>query len=233
MSGRYGKSRGNGPGKVISLCLLLFVLGYIIYYWNAVVSPAIDNVAEIKARAILTQIVTEAMNDKFSAETNASDLLLIQTNSEGSIEMVQSNTKAINTLVSDLAREIQIRCAQMEGVQFEVPLGTVLGSKIWSQHGPNIDLTILPVSVSGMDFRTEFETQGINQTKYKVYVVMQSRAKVMAPFSDTTLELSNTILIAEAVILGKVPQSYVFVPEEDILDATEEIHDAGRATPDR
>ena len=30
---------------------------------------------------------------------------------------------------------------------------------------------------------------------------------------------NSTILIAEAVILGKVPDSYVVVPQDDILDA--------------
>lgn len=72
-----------------------------------------------------------------------------------------------------------------------------------------------------MDFRTEFETQGINQTKYKIYIVLNCRIKMAAPFSTQIFQTKSTVLLAEAVILGKVPDSYVVVPEDDILDATE------------
>ena len=70
-----------------------------------------------------------------------------------------------------------------------------------------------------MDFKTEFETQGINQTKYKIYIVLTCRIKMAAPFSTRVFKTNSTILIAEAVILGKVPDSYVVVPQDDILDA--------------
>ena len=44
----------------------------------------------------------------------------------------------------------------------------------------------------------------------------------MAPASSVNLDISSTVLIAEAVILGGVPNSYVQVPKEDILDVTNE-----------
>ena len=40
-----------------------------------------------------------------------------------------------------------------------------MGSKFLSQTGPYVNLSIVPMSVSSMDFKTEFESQGINQTK--------------------------------------------------------------------
>lgn len=83
-----------------------------------------------------------------------------------------------------------------------------------------MELTIIPVAVSKIDFITEFETQGINQTKYKVYVVLNTEARVLAPFSMHHIEVESTILVAEAIILGKVPDSFVQVPQDDILDVT-------------
>ncbi|MDE8735333.1 sporulation protein YunB, partial [Eubacteriales bacterium DFI.9.88] len=68
----------------------------------------------------------------------------------------------------------------------------------------------------------EFEAKGINQTKYKVYIILKSQVKVLAPLSASTFDMSSTVLIAEAVILGGVPKSYVQVPKEDILDVTDD-----------
>ena len=70
------------------------------------------------------------------------------------------------------------------------------------------------------DFETEFESQGINQTKYKIYIVLESSVQILQPFSKESVKITNKVLISEAVIVGDVPDSYVNVPKEDILDAT-------------
>ena len=61
---------------------------------------------------------------------------------------------------------------------------------------------------------------GINQTKYKVYLQMDSQARVLAPFSINNIEVQNTILVAEAIIVGEVPEAYINVPGGSALDAT-------------
>ena len=137
------------------------------------------------------------------------------------MDLVQANAIEINILMSQLSMNLQEAFQQMENDRYEVPVGSLLGSKIFSQTGPNVEIAIRPMSVSSMDFRTEFETQGINQTKYKIYIELGCRIKVLAPFSSRTFCTSSTILIAEAVILGDVPDSYVEVPKEDILDVTD------------
>ena len=81
----------------------------------------------------------------------------------------------------------------MKEEKVSVPAGSLLGSKFFSQTGPNINLRVIPLSVSGMDFKTEFESQGINQTKYKVYIILRSEVKVLAPFSSATFHMASTI----------------------------------------
>ena len=87
----------------------------------------------------------------------------------------------------------------------------------------SIAINVMMTELTGclqQDFRTEFEEQAINQTKYKIYIVLSCRVKVMAPFCSRTFDTSTTVLLAETVILGEVPDSFVQVPEEDILDVT-------------
>jgi hypothetical protein len=42
---------------------------------------------------------------------------------------------------------------------------------------------------------------------------MDSQARVLAPFSINNIDVQNTILVAEAVIVGEVPNSYINVPQ--------------------
>ena len=220
---RRSVRRKNYDHRAFKLAVLVILMGlitYMAYFWVFRISPNLEAVSAIKPKSIVNRIVNETINEKFGNETSAGNLLITETDEEGSIEMVQSNTAAINNLISELLVELQDRYKNGEaGTDIEVPIGSLIGSKILSQSGPTVELTIIPVAVSKIDFITEFESQGINQTKYKVYVVLSTEARVMAPFSMHHIEVESTILVAEAIILGKVPESFVQVPKESILDA--------------
>ena len=45
--------------------------------------------------------------------------------------------------------------------------------------------------------------------------------RILAPFTNKTTEINRDYQLAEAIIVGQVPGSYVYVPEESILDAAE------------
>lgn len=217
-SKRYTKNAVH-KAAYISAVIMCIMLICATVFWSLRISHNLDSVAEMKARQIVSRTVSEAIREKLYKETNAQNLLLMETGSDGSIKMVQANTQAINRLLSGLSYELQqkYKSGVMEQ-NVSVPLGSLLGSRILSQLGPSIKLSIVPSAVSHMDFITEFETQGINQTKYKVYVVVSTEARVLAPFSTDRIEVENTVLIAEAIILGDVPSSFVNVPENEILD---------------
>ncbi len=205
----------------VLLALVILLLAMLFFVWNFRISPNLASIGEIRAKAFVSRIVNETIREKFSDDLAVRNLLRAETDSTGSIGMVQSDTAAINQLVSGLSVALQDRYRE-DGLESKstVPLGALLGSSILSQSGPDIELTVIPAAVSGIDFITEFETAGINQTKYKVYVVLNTDVRVLAPFSSKMTQVTSTVLIAEAVILGEVPDSYVEVPKDDILDVT-------------
>lgn len=198
---------------------ILVILCFVMWKVISVIQPSVESLAEIKAKEMVSYMINEATcNQFFKESTKIQELLIINTDKEGNLELVQSNTIAMNLLAAELGKEIKDMYRNVEPAELKVPLGTILGSQIMSQTDLNVTLKILPLSVSNLEFISELETQGINQTKYKVYLSLTSKVRVMAPFSSNTLEIHNVVLVSEAVILGKVPNSYVNVPKESILD---------------
>lgn len=185
------------------------------------IEPNLEDVAGIRAEAVVSRTINKAMAEQF-AQSAADELIIIKKDESGSVDMVQADSMKINMLMADLSVKLQEHFKNMEKEHYEVPLGSLLGSKVFSQMGPSVEVSIIPLSISSMDFRTEFESQGINQTKYKIYIELDCRIRVLAPFSSNMFDTSSTILVAEAVILGEVPNSYVEVPKEDILDVIDE-----------
>ena len=209
-------------GKVSAVVLGVFTAVFIsaICLMHSIVRPNIEETARIKATAIVSRTVNQALAEELEKINDGNSLFDEKRNSSGTLEMVQADSVRINMLMSQLSMNIQDRFSDMGREDFKVSLGTLLGSRVLSQTGPYVTVTVVPMSVSSMDFKTEFETQGINQTKYKIYVILECRVKMLAPFSTGIFKTKNTVLAAETVILGSVPDSYVQVPKDDILDAT-------------
>ena len=186
-----------------------------------IIEPNLEDVSRLRAEVLVSRTVNRALTEQFQNEERPEALFVVTKDENGRIELVQANSLEINVLMTQLALNLQEAFRNMDKEPLEVPLGALIGSKLLSRSGPNIDLEITPLSVLSTDFRTEFESKGINQTKYKIYIILKCRVKVLAPFSSSTFDTSSTVLIAETVILGEVPDSFVQVPKEDILDVTD------------
>lgn len=100
-------------------------------------------------------------------------------------------------------------------------MGVLTGSRFLSQLPIRTTIKVQPLSLTKITCSTGFESQGINQTRYYVRCDVESRIRVLAPFTNETAQIRRSYQIAEAVIVGQVPDSYVVVPEESILDAME------------
>jgi sporulation protein YunB len=192
---------------------------YSIFYMAQVVRPSIASVGEMKARAMLSQTVNTVIKDTFAEEINTRELLEIRVDESGRVTLVQADSVAMTQLSYALADKVQDRIKSMKEEEVLVPIGTILGSPILSQTGPKIRVKVLPLGTTKIGFKTELEEAGINQTKYKVYLEIINQAKVLVPFSANDIKVETVLLVAEAVILGEMPQSYIYVPKEDILDA--------------
>lgn len=216
------KSRRIPVKLIVFFLILMTLLVFVMMLIKARVEPNLEEVGRIRAKVMVSQIVNKALNEQFYGRENMDDLLIKKSNEEGQMEVLQANTQAMNLLVTEICAELQKQYAERPEDIYSVPVGTLLGDNILSQTSPTVDIRIIPISVSYIDFKTEFESQGINQTKYKVYIELESQVKVLAPLVSETFEVTTVVLIAEAVILGTVPDSYVNVPEEDILDVTDE-----------
>ena len=67
-----------------------------------------------------------------------------------------------------------------------------------------------------MDFKTDFESSGINQTRHKIYLEAKTQVKVIVPLTTSIKEVKAQIPISETVIIGDVPNSYVNIPKEEV-----------------
>ena len=88
----------------------------------------------------------------------------------------------------------------------------------WLGVGPQLVVKIIPVGVVHTDYKTEFLSSGINQTRHRIYIEIKSKMTVVAPFTNESVEVVTNVNVAETVLIGNVPQTFYNL--EGIKDLT-------------
>ncbi|MDO4553382.1 MAG: sporulation protein YunB [Bacillota bacterium] len=204
--------------------LILIVLGvllvYGVFFVERALKPSMEAMAEVRAKSIVTELVTAAVRRELVALGDRGDMLTVEQNEEGRVTLIQADSAAMSSFSTDIVREVQAGLAAVEAQTLRVPLGSLLGSPVLSQTPPYVNLKIESLGSAKAEFQTSFEEQGINQVRYRVYLTVSCQTRVIVPFSQNQVQVDMTLPISEVVVVGEIPETYIFVPEEDILDAT-------------
>ena len=203
----------------LSLIFVILGIGMLTFEINRRIEPNINAIGRLNAEGVVNALINETVVEEFSVDENEK-LFYIEYGNNGNIQMVQIDTVLINQKMNRLALTLQEKYKHLEPEKVRIPIGALFGSTLLSQTESGIEIQVLPMSVSTYDYRTGFESQGINQTKYRLYAEIKSTVRILQPFSQESLTVATKVLISEVVILGDVPENYVHVPKEDILDVT-------------
>ena len=101
--------------------------------------------------------------------------------------------------------------------------GSFTGFKLLSGKGPGVPIRISSIGNVETDLRSEFTSKGINQTLHRVYLQVKCEVNILTPYDNITEKIANQVLIAENVIVGKIPNTYYNFEGMDANSAIEVI----------
>ena len=205
---------------IIFIGLGLIIIGSLLLFKDAF-GQSIERTAEAVATKHVSAKINDSLKHGFNSDELKEPLLYVERNEEGTIQYLEPNSRIINKLLLDFSTNVKENYSLHDVENIEVNLGVLTGSRILSQLPFTAKVKVHPISLTKFEYQTDFETEGINQTRYYLYCNMSSEIHIVAPFTDKIATIERKILLAEAVIVGKVPENYVMVPEDSILDAIE------------
>lgn len=169
--------------------------------------PIMDRQCKNIAKSIATKISNEQATLVMS-KYNYSDICNIEKDSNGNITMISANVITINEIISDIPIKIQQEFDKTENSEFNIKLGSFTGSKILAGRGPNVKIKISTIGNLDTDLRSEFVSVGINQVLHKIYLQVDCNVSILTPYDTIEENISNQVLLAEAVIVGTTPNTY-------------------------
>ena len=171
------------------------------------------DMAHARAEAMAVEYINEAVRDVMGNQITYEDMITVRTDTAGRITLLQANAVQMNELATVTALQAQARLESADAQSVSIPLGAALGVPFLSGLGPRIQVKVVPVSAVSAAFYTEFESAGINQTRHKIYLSLHTTVRLVIPSGARQVTLGSQVLIAESIVVGQVPESYVQVPE--------------------
>lgn len=201
------------------LILLVLLLTAAVIAMEQNLSQTMLDMAFARAYSMAVETINRAVKQAMGQGVAYEELIDAQMDAQGRVSMLRANTMRMNELASQTALLAERELGSAENQVVEIPLGAALGVSFLSGFGPRLEVQILPVGAVHTSFDTEFETAGINQTRHKIFLNLRATVSLIVPTGSQLVEVTSTVPIAESVIVGEVPESFVDVNnEEDMLN---------------
>ena len=192
--------------RALLLLLLLLALFLLI---DRNFRPLVFSLAEARSAAMASQVLSGALAEASEDGVTYEDLMNVKMDQNGQVALLSANTMAMNRLATRAGDAALRRLNNMSSERVTVPLGAVLGTTLFSGSGPGVPVSIVPIGSIFTDFATEFEACGINQTRHKVYLQVTANIRIVIPTGAKTTQVSANMLVAESIIVGRVPEGFV------------------------
>ena len=200
------------------LVLLIVLLSLSVALLSVNMRPAMTALAIARIRSVAARAMNDAILESMGDETNYARLIQVHESSER-VYMLQANTHKMNILAADCAEAAQERIAQMGDQGISIPIGTITGISFLAGKGPSLKVTFSPAGSVQSEFNSEFVSSGINQTLYRVNLLLTASVRLVMPGVSETTSVRAEAAIAESIIVGDVPEVYTNVAsEEDMLN---------------
>ena len=192
---------------VIISMLLVFILS--IFLYDKRIYPAVLQVAESSIKADTIECISKTSMELFDEEFNYDEMIIIDKDNEGNINMIRANTVKLNYLTSRLSIRCNEELQKMGEVGVEVPLGWMTDNSAFYEFGPDINVKLDPIGNMKVSYESKFESAGINQTRHKIYLNVEARVRMKIPLNSKEQVVTCQIPVAETIIVGKTPNTAI------------------------
>ncbi len=173
---------------------------------NARLRPILLELAVTQTANRITAAIDSAVSDQAVAY---GDLVTLERSAGGDIVALTSNMAQANRLRAQLLDAALTALEGVESLEMGVPLGTVCDWDLLSGVGPDVNVRVLYTGTASAEFANEFSTAGINQTCHRIFFQIDADITVLLPGRQVGTTVETRVCVAETVIVGKVPETYL------------------------
>ena len=197
--------------RLMTLCLIVLVFTMVLFWtFRSKYRTVIRDLAKTQVMNTTSDLTNDAISKQIAEGTIAYDrIIYFEKDLDGRITALKTNMSEVNRLKTDILRIINDEIMELDTSALGVPLGSLFLPEILSGRGPAIPVSILSIRNSDANFVSHFSQAGINQTLHQVTMEVTIDVAVLVLGETTSFTMSSQVVVAETVIVGEVPTTYL------------------------
>ncbi len=204
-------SRKRKQKRRAAVCFLLIIslLAASVVMLEVKIRPVLATIAESRAKNIATEVVNDSVRQVLNDENISYDSLVSFTYSQnGNVNAVVVDSVKLNTVCAEIRSRITDCFSDLSERTISIPLGSLTGIDLLAGKGPSVEIGITLSGSAQTEVVNDFETAGINQTRHQIILNVTTKIYIIMQSGNITTETQNSIIAAETVIVGEVPEIY-------------------------
>lgn len=207
------RKRRNRRRVLLAVLIVLPILMMLFLRFS--VAPMVQELAKARVDNRASYIINEAVEILLREDRiNYENIILLEKDANGAVTALKTNMSEINHLKTQILSVIDTMLLDLDINEIGLPLGSVILPELFSGTGPKLPVRVMSISRSDAEFRNEFKEAGINQSLQQIMMDVIITMTILTPVGTETVTTVSQVVVAETVIVGSVPDSYVKVDQE-------------------
>lgn len=205
------KLKRNNARKKFGFALFLggIIFAVLFFVVESGIRPVLAAMAESRAKNIASEAVNDAVQQVLCEKNIQYENLVEMTKNEnGTVTSITVDSIQLNRLCAEIRGLVTDTLNNLGEKTISIPIGSLTGIDILSGKGPSLDVGITLSGSAVTQIVNDFQTAGINQTRHQMILEVQTKIYVIMQSGNISAEITNSIVVAETVIVGEVPEIY-------------------------
>ena len=200
-------------GIILLLCFGVLIAGF--FSLRSKYRLVIGDLAQTSVKNATSDLANDSVAQQIENGNIQYDrIVYFEKDINGRITALKTNIGEVNRLKTDILNIINGRILALDAADIGIPIGSLFLPEFFSGKGPAIPVHILAIRNSDATFSSNFIQAGINQTLHKLVMEVNVEAAVLVLGETSTVQVSSQIVVAETVIVGEVPNTFIQTGEE-------------------
>lgn len=205
--------------KIIALLIVVAIVALIFMYYTKTVSPLVVETAEAEVKEMTSAIVNEATLRLKNYKAFYDEFYAYEKNDAGEITLVRANTASINLMTIYARRAVQEGLSSLTDGKIHIPVGAFSGLSLLADKGSKIEINVVQVGTAETKINSYYYNEGVNQTLHRLVLRVTATVRMLIPLKAEDVEVVTDIILAEDIIVGRIPDSYITgISDDNIFD---------------
>lgn len=197
--------------KLTIVLLLLLMVGNLLLL-QLRIAPMIREIAENQVVNAASDAIFRAVARQLqTGSVDYSRIIGLEKDASGRVSALTTDMEQIAKLKSEVLQLLDEEIAAMDDKEISVPVGSLLMPTFFAGRGVRLPVRVIALNSTNADFYSSISSIGINQSVQQIRITFTISLSFLTPVGIRDTEVTGDVLAAQTILLGDVPESYMYL----------------------